>query len=74
MFLIVFSIYDCILFILFLMMVIMLNTCIDIIHSFFRPQTMRLLLEGDSPAVRGQEQSKTFRRRSANLNIQKCIL
>ena len=38
-----------------------------------RPQTMRLLLEGDSPAVRGQEQSKTFRRRSANLNIQKSL-
>ncbi|CAC5377452.1 NUP107 [Mytilus coruscus] len=40
-----------------------------------RPRQMRLeaMLEGESPAVRGQEQSKTFRRRSANVNIQKSL-
>ncbi|KAJ8317434.1 hypothetical protein KUTeg_005338 [Tegillarca granosa] len=39
-----------------------------------QPRNTRLdaLLEGESPAIRGQEQSNTFRRRSAN--IQKCIL
>ena len=43
--------------------------------DFLRPRQMRLeaMLEGESPAVRGQEQSRTFRRRSANVNIQKCI-
>lgn len=35
---------------------------------------LETLLEGESPVVRGQEQSKTFRRRSANVHIQKCIL
>ncbi|XP_076103214.1 nuclear pore complex protein Nup107-like [Mytilus galloprovincialis] len=40
-----------------------------------RPRQMRLeaMLEGESPAVRGQEQSRTFRRRSANVNIQKSL-
>lgn len=40
-----------------------------------RPRSTRLetMLQGESPVVRGQEQSKTFRRRSANLNIQKSL-
>lgn len=39
----------------------------------YRPRNTRLdaLLEGESPAIRGQEQSNTFRRRSAN--IQKSL-
>ncbi|XP_033757486.1 nuclear pore complex protein Nup107-like [Pecten maximus] len=40
-----------------------------------RPRMMKLEaeLEGDSPMVRGQEQSKTFRNRSANINIRRSL-
>lgn len=31
-------------------------------------------LEGDSPAVRGMEQSRTFKSRASNINIRRCIL
>ncbi|XP_060066692.1 nuclear pore complex protein Nup107-like [Ylistrum balloti] len=40
-----------------------------------RPTMMKLeeVLVGDSPMVRGQEQSKTFRNRAANINIRRSL-
>lgn len=37
-------------------------------------QTVEAIFDTASPAVRDQEKSKTFKRRSTALNVQKCIL
>ena len=46
----------------------------DFVSNFRSLQTFEAMLDGGSPAIRDQQISKTFKRRSTALNVQKCIL